>query len=140
MVVIDGRRKGSKGVTLKKFASIMLGLKAVEAINLDGGGSSTMVVKGKVRNVPSDGKQRKVSSAVLVLKGPDPGDVIGAPQASLPVQAPPPPTRDGSSEAAVLDPASTGGLLEAMAEGTFGPPVDLRPGLEKALRTFLRSP
>ena len=137
MVVIDGRREDSKGVTLKKFASVMLRLKAVEAINLDGGGSSTMVVKGKVRNQPSDGKQRKVSSAVLVLKGPDPGDVIGAPQARL---APaPPPAEDGSGEAALLDPASTGGLLEAMAEGTFGPPVDLPPNLDRALRTFLRS-
>jgi Tol biopolymer transport system component/exopolysaccharide biosynthesis protein len=136
MVVIDGRRENSKGVTMKKFASIMRGLKAVEAINLDGGGSSTMVVKGKVGNVPSDGKQRKVSSAVLVLKGPDPGDVIGAPQAKLPSQ---PPAKDGSGVAALLDPASTGGLLESMAEGTFGPPVDLPPNLERALRRFLRS-
>jgi hypothetical protein len=124
-------------VTLKKFASIMIGLKAVEALNLDGGGSSTMVVKGKVKNEPSDGKQRKVSSAVLVLKGPDPGDVIGVPQPRQP--AAPGPAKDGSGETALLDPASTGGLLEAMDEGTFGPPVDLPPHLQKALRTFLRS-
>jgi exopolysaccharide biosynthesis protein len=140
MVVIDGRRENSRGVTMRKFARIMLGLKAIEAINLDGGGSSTMVVKGKVRNQPSDGKQRQVSSAVLVLKGPDPGDVIGAPQARLPSPPPaPPPTKDASREAAILDPASTGGLLEAMAEGTFGPPIDLPPNLQRALRTFLRS-
>ena len=43
-------------------------------MNLDGGGSSTMVVNGEVVNRPSDGEQRRVSTAVLVLPGPDPGE------------------------------------------------------------------
>lgn len=144
MVVVDGRRKDSKGVTLVRLARLMQGLHASYALNLDGGGSSTMVVKGKkgglqVVNEPSDGGQRKVSSAVLVIKGKDPGEAIGAPIPRPPADAAPDPTRDRAGRTAVLDPASTGGLLEAMAEGAFGRPVDLPPGLRRALRQFRSS-
>jgi exopolysaccharide biosynthesis protein len=144
MVVIDGRRKDSKGVKIVKLAKVMQGLGATFAINLDGGGSSTMVVKGKkgglqVVNEPSDGNQRKVSSAVLVIKGKDPGEVIGAPIPRQPSAAAPPPANDRAGERAVLDPASTGGLAEALAEGTFGPPVELPPELRRALRAFRSS-
>jgi hypothetical protein len=100
------------------------------------------VVKGKrgglqVVNEPSDGRQRRVSSAVLVIRGQDRGEVVGAPIPSLPATTGPGPARDPAGRRALLDPASTGGLLEAMAEGTFGPPVDLPPPLRRALRTFL---
>jgi hypothetical protein len=144
MVVVDGRRKDSRGVTLVKLANVMRGLGASFALNLDGGGSSTMVVKGKkgglqVVNEPSDGSQRKVSSAVLVIKGKDPGEVIGAPIPRLPSAAAPEPATDRAGERAVLDPASTGGLAEALAEGTFGRPVELPPELRRALRAFRSS-
>jgi len=143
LVVVDGRRSDSKGVTLHQFASLMASLRAVHALNLDGGGSSTMWVdpkgprKGRVVNVPSDGQQRKVSSAVLVLKGADPGEAIGAPLARTPeTGAAPAPARDQAGQLAAMDPASTGGLAEAMAEGTFGPRVDLPRELRRALRLF----
>ncbi|MGH2675086.1 MAG: phosphodiester glycosidase family protein, partial [Actinomycetota bacterium] len=145
MVVVDGRRKDSRGVTLGRFARLMQGLNARFALNLDGGGSSTMVVRGRkgglrVVNRPSDGGQRKVSSAVLVLKGKDPGEVIGAPLSAAPTLAPaPPPTRDQAGEIAAMDPASTGGLAEALVEGTFGPRVDLPRDLRRALRIFRSS-
>ncbi|MGH2662823.1 MAG: phosphodiester glycosidase family protein [Actinomycetota bacterium] len=140
LVVVDGRRKDSKGVTLRKFGQIMQSLGAVEAINLDGGGSSTMVIKGKVVNEPSDGKQRRVSSAILVLNRPDRGEQIGPPLARMAPSSPGPVTADPqAAEAAIQDPASTGGLLEAMAEGTFERPVDLRRSLERALEEFLET-
>jgi Phosphodiester glycosidase/WD40-like Beta Propeller Repeat len=144
MVVIDGRSKDSKGVKIVKLAKVMQGLGASFAINLDGGGSSTMVVKGKkgglqVVNEPSDGNQRKVSSAVLVIKGKDPGEVIGAPIPRQPSAAAPAPANDRAGERAVLDPASTGGLAEALAEGTFGRPVELPRELRRALRAFRSS-
>jgi dipeptidyl aminopeptidase/acylaminoacyl peptidase len=144
MVVVDGRRNDSRGVTTVRLARLMRSLGATSALNLDGGGSSTMVVRGKkgglqVVNEPSDGRQRRVSSAVLVIRGPDPGEVVGAPTPKLPATAPPRPARDAAGRRTVLDPASTGGLLEAMAEGTFGSPVDLPPELRRALRTFLSS-
>jgi hypothetical protein len=135
LVVVDGRRNDSKGMTLVRFARLMQSLGASFALNLDGGGSSTMVVKGRVVNEPSGGTQRKVSSAVLVLKGRDRGEA-GFPVARGPSDAAPRPGRDQAGELAAMDPASTGGLAEALAEGTFGPPVDLPRSLRAALRIF----
>jgi len=140
MVVVDGRRKDSRGVTLGRFARLMQGLNARFALNLDGGGSSTMVVRGKkgglqVVNRPSDGGQRKVSSAVLVIKGKDPGESIGGPLAA-PLAPAQPPDTDRAGEIAAMDPASTGGLAEALVSGTFGPRVDLPRELRRALRIF----
>ncbi len=40
---------------------------AVEALNLDGGGSTTMVMHGRTINKPSDGRERAVSTALLVV-------------------------------------------------------------------------
>jgi len=57
-----------------EFAEIMQNLGAVQALNLDGGGSSTMVVEGVVVNRPSDDRLGRTSNAVLVLPGPDPGE------------------------------------------------------------------
>jgi len=75
MVVVDGRQaKWSVGVSLPRFAAILRKLGAISALNLDGGGSSTMVVKGEVVNRPSAGHQRLVSTALTVLPGADPGE------------------------------------------------------------------
>ncbi len=75
LVVVDGRQpKWSVGASLEEFARMMRDLGAVQALNLDGGGSTTMVVDGEVVNRPSDGHQAQVSNAVLVLPGPDPGE------------------------------------------------------------------
>jgi hypothetical protein len=75
LVVVDGRQsKWSLGPTMLEFAVIMRDLGAVTALNLDGGGSSTMVVHGEVVNRPSDGHERAISSAIVILPGPDPGE------------------------------------------------------------------
>ncbi|MGH2636084.1 MAG: phosphodiester glycosidase family protein [Actinomycetota bacterium] len=75
LVVIDGRQpKWSLGPTAREFAEIMRDLGAVTALNLDGGGSSEMVVEGEIVNRPSDGRERSISNAILVLPGPDPGE------------------------------------------------------------------
>ncbi len=66
LVVVDGRQITSRGATLRETAQIMLELGCVNAVNLDGGGSSTMVVRGLVVNSPSDGQQRAVASGLLV--------------------------------------------------------------------------
>ncbi len=73
-VVVDGRRSGwSQGMRLVELAQLMRSLGAWSALNLDGGGSSTMVVDGQVVNRPSEGL-RPVTSAFLVLAGDDPGE------------------------------------------------------------------
>lgn len=75
LVVVDGRQpRWSVGASLREFAMIMHDLGAVQALNLDGGGSSAMVVKSEVVNRPSDGQQRPISNTVLVLSGPDLGE------------------------------------------------------------------
>jgi exopolysaccharide biosynthesis protein len=74
-VVVDGRQpRYSLGLSMVGFARLMKKLGAVEALNLDGGGASTMVVKDKVVNRPSDGHLRHVASAALILPGPDSGE------------------------------------------------------------------
>jgi exopolysaccharide biosynthesis protein len=68
MVTVDGRKKDhSVGCTLTELGRIMVELGAVEAINLDGGGSSTMVVNGKAVNQVSSGSERFVSNAIGIF-------------------------------------------------------------------------
>ena len=75
LVVVDGRQpRWSVGPTIYGFARIMKAQGAVWAMNLDGGGSTTMVVDGELVNRPSDGFERSVSNAVVILPGPDPGE------------------------------------------------------------------
>jgi hypothetical protein len=70
LVVVDGRQPAlSVGMTLAQLAQLMIELGAQEAINLDGGGSTTMVVAGKVVNSPSDATgERPVSDAIVVRR------------------------------------------------------------------------
>jgi exopolysaccharide biosynthesis protein len=68
LVAVDGRQPGeSIGMSLTMLADLLLEFGAVEAINLDGGGSTTMVIKNKLVNKPSDATgERPVSDAILV--------------------------------------------------------------------------
>jgi exopolysaccharide biosynthesis protein len=67
LLVVDGRQEASRGVSLSELARIMRGLGAVEAVNLDGGGSSAIVVKGHRLNHPTGGTtERAVATAVTV--------------------------------------------------------------------------
>ncbi len=68
MVTVDGRRRGRSGMSLMEAARLMIRLGAVEAINLDGGGSTTFVVRGRVKNRPSDGRERPVAVALAVVR------------------------------------------------------------------------
>jgi hypothetical protein len=65
-VTLDGRQASSAGMTLRELAELLIELGAEEALNLDGGGSTTMVVRDTVRNSPSDGPERGVSDAILI--------------------------------------------------------------------------
>jgi len=67
-VTVDGRSRRNTGMTLDELARLMVSLGAHEAMNLDGGGSATMVVGGRTVNDPSDGAERPVGSALLILR------------------------------------------------------------------------
>ena len=79
LVVVDGRQPGySVGLTTFELALTMMRLGAVRAMQLDGGGSSTLAFDGRVLNRPSDGRERAISTAVMLeyhglyLKPPEP--------------------------------------------------------------------
>ncbi|NEC21471.1 phosphodiester glycosidase family protein [Streptomyces parvus] len=71
LVVVDkksGPAGPAHGLTMPQLAQAMKNLGATEAVNLDGGGSSTMWVKGALANHPSDGtgEERYVGNAIVV--------------------------------------------------------------------------
>lgn len=67
MFVVDGRQSISIGMSLQELAETMIGFGVYEGINLDGGGSSTMVVKNKIVNSYSDLSERAVANSLLVV-------------------------------------------------------------------------
>jgi hypothetical protein len=128
-VVVDGRRKGySVGMTLAEFAELLRSLGATWALNLDGGGSTTMVIDGEVVNRPSDPEgERGVSSALLLLPGGDAGETAPDPGGALPRAA-----LADAWERVARDPASTGGLADALGRAGY----HLPPALEAAARSL----
>jgi exopolysaccharide biosynthesis protein len=75
--VMDGRQKPySDGMTLRELAELFRALGARDALNLDGGGSSTFVLADsanpsllEIRNRPSDKTERAVGNALAVVRG-----------------------------------------------------------------------
>lgn len=68
LLVVDGRQSESRGVDLNHLARILLELGSIEAMNLDGGGSSALVVDGVRLNRPTGrDSEREVASAVAVF-------------------------------------------------------------------------
>lgn len=67
-IVIDGRRQGwSNGVTLEEAQDKLLEFGVTDAYNLDGGGSSTFYYDGKVLNKPSSGRERRVTTNLVII-------------------------------------------------------------------------
>jgi exopolysaccharide biosynthesis protein len=77
LVTLDGRTNEARGMTLAELTDLMLSLHCMDAVNLDGGGSTTMWISGKpyngVVNMPCDNKkfdhdgEREVSD-ILIIK------------------------------------------------------------------------
>ena len=69
LVTVDGRQQPySDGMTLVELTALMTRLGVTDAMNLDGGGSTTMVVNGRFMNRPSDATgERPVSNAIAVV-------------------------------------------------------------------------
>ena len=66
MVTVDGRQESSVGINLIELADFMINLGVHTGLNLDGGGSTTMLVRDKIVNDPSDGTERAVANGLLV--------------------------------------------------------------------------
>jgi hypothetical protein len=72
-VACDGRSRHDAGLTLEELASVMVSLGCVSALNLDGGGSTSLVSGGRLRNRPRGGWERPevggrpISTALLFV-------------------------------------------------------------------------
>jgi len=67
LVAVDGRQSGySVGMTTFEMAQTMVRLGATTAMQFDGGGSTTLAFDGTVLNKPSDGRERPISSALML--------------------------------------------------------------------------
>lgn len=70
LLTVDGRATGSRGLSLKEMGQLMIGLGADDVLNLDGGGSSTMLARSpgeaapEVVNDPSDGGERLIPNGL----------------------------------------------------------------------------
>lgn len=73
LLTVDGRQVDSRGVTLNELAAMMVELGAHNALNLDGGGSSTLLAREpgsadpQVENSPSDGGERHVPNGLALF-------------------------------------------------------------------------
>lgn len=168
-VVADGRQERARGLTLYELAELFDELGAHHALNLDGGGSSTLFIKalGGVINVPSgsrlrqrlglgptpdrDGKVRGIERAVLnhlgVRARPLPESVTPSPS-SLPSPGAPPPLAVGKPLPPIL---RIGVLREWLDPWTLGLAVcgvclvaflrrhQRRRRLRTAVRSFVRA-
>ena len=62
VAVVDGRREGSRGASIKDSFELARKVTGARwALNLDGGGSSTLLFRGRLANRPSDGLPRAVA-------------------------------------------------------------------------------
>ncbi len=83
IVNVDGREPASAGVTMQELAEIMKAQGCKKALNLDGGGSASFMTKRadedslQLRSNPSDGPERCVASALLVVSKKDPANYAG---------------------------------------------------------------
>ncbi len=68
LCTVDGRQASSIGMTFAEMANFLLSIGSWDAFNFDGGGSTTMVVRGAIVNSPSDpAGERSVANSLQVI-------------------------------------------------------------------------
>ncbi len=133
LVAIDGRQTDwSVGATLIESAQLMRFLGATDALNLDGGSSTTFVDHGVMTNRPSLGYQLRVAEALVVLP---PEGKIGPPPPGRSLDPACPPGRVPPSSFDDIDGNVHGGAITCMgwwqvttgaSRGTFAPDRNVR--------------
>ena len=69
LCVVDGRQARSLGMNFREMADFLLSIGAWNAVNLDGGGSTTMVIHEKIVNSPSDKTgERPVANTLQLIR------------------------------------------------------------------------
>lgn len=133
MLTVDGRQPGySKGITVYQLAQLMLEQGCYNAIHLDGGGSTTMVINDgglKVANSPSDGAQRSLANGILLVPYDGEPDIVKDSFNTLPDT----PSADNSDTGSQSGPSAgqsgPAGNPESSGEnaGTQSPPDSAEP-------------
>ncbi|MFC0530904.1 phosphodiester glycosidase family protein [Phytohabitans kaempferiae] len=128
LLTVDGRQADSRGVTLTELGRLMAELGAHNALNLDGGGSSTLLAREpgqaavQVENSPSDGAERPVPNGLALYARPGSGRLTGfwVETAIDPATAPgTAPVRGGHPDR--VFPGLTRRLTAAGFDETYGP-------------------
>ncbi|GAA2910429.1 phosphodiester glycosidase family protein [Streptosporangium fragile] len=128
LLTVDGRQADSRGVTLTELGAMMAELGAHNALNLDGGGSSTMLAREpgsadvQVENSPSDGGERHVPNGLALYAPEGSGRLKGfwVETASDPAKAPGVGPVAGARPDRVF-PGLTRRLTAAGYDETYGP-------------------
>lgn len=68
LMVVDGRQSHSIGASLTEMGQLLVKYGAVKGFNLDGGGSSEMILNNRIVNSPSEGVERRIGNAMLVMR------------------------------------------------------------------------
>lgn len=77
LCTVDGRQLTSIGMSYREMADALLQIGAWHAVNLDGGGSTTLVIRNEVANSPSDpGGERSVANALLLVSTAPEGEPV----------------------------------------------------------------
>ncbi len=90
LTTIDGRQRDSRGMTYYELAELLKGFGADDALNLDGGGSATILGRqpgeqhAAVVNSPSDGSERPVPNGIGLFAAPGSGNLSGLKVAPAP--------------------------------------------------------
>lgn len=89
LVAVDGRSSVSRGATIHELGELLVSLGAHRALNLDGGGSTTLLAREpghqpSIQGRPSDGVERPVPNGVGLFTAPGSGTVTGLSVAATP--------------------------------------------------------
>lgn len=115
-VVVDGRAEKISGMYLHELAKFFVNQGAERAMTFDGGGAAEMWIKGEIVNTPSDGRERPLVNALLLLPQAEDADLSQVQPYGQPSLA----THSVTSrtlaaqtfDAAAADPGSLGGLMD----------------------------
>ncbi|MCO7124238.1 phosphodiester glycosidase family protein [Sporolactobacillus shoreicorticis] len=131
-VVIDGRQAPySNGISMSDLAQLMLDMGAIQAVNLDGGGSTTYISRTpgedelSLKNRPSDGTERTVANSWLIISNASadhvfasavisPADKTYSPNSTITF------TAKGKDAAGYSAPLPADGLSWGLSDPTFG--------------------
>lgn len=122
LVAIDGRQAHAHGMTLTETAELMADIGAHDALNIDGGGSSTLVAREPatdqldVVNSPSDGNERSVANGLGLFAADGSGELRGFRVSTV----------SDTENAARVFPGLTREIAALGHDETFAP-VDARP-------------